>query len=86
MNIFSFHSRKRKQLTKEEINTLNWGEIERRLGIDASEEPSKIIKAKIMQDSVFARECKWFTKKDIEKWLKKEDKILASYNNTFKPE
>jgi len=39
-----------------------------------------------MQDSVFARECKWFTKKDIEKWLKKEDKILASYNNTFKPE
>jgi len=79
-----FHSKKREQLTEKEINTLNWGEIEKRLGIDSSKEPSKEIKIKIIQDSVFARECKWFTKKDIEKWISNEDKILNSFKQTYK--
>lgn len=86
--MFIFGGRKKRlkkpKLTKKEIETLNWGEIEKRLGIESSKEPPRKIKMKIMQDSVFARECKWFSNKDIEKWLKKEDKILKSFNRTFK--
>jgi 5-enolpyruvylshikimate-3-phosphate synthase len=76
-------SRKYK-LTKKELHSLNWGEIEKRLGIDSSEEPPKKIKMKIMQDSVFARECEWFSNKDIKNWLKKGDKILESFHRTFR--
>lgn len=83
-SIFNIRVKKKPKLTEEEIKTLNWGEIERRLGIDASEEPSKKMKLKIIKDSVFARECKWFTKKDMAKWLKQGDKILKSFNQTFK--
>ena len=79
-----FHPKKKKQLTKEEIDTLNWGEIEKRLGIDSSKEPPKRIKMKIIHDSIFARECHWFSKDDIEEWKHKGDKILKEYNSIIK--
>lgn len=77
------HSKKSK-LTKREINTLNWGEIEKRLGIDSSKEPSAHIKRKIIHDSIFARECEWFSKEDIERWKQKEEKILKQYEHILK--